>query len=89
MKIFIIVIDLIRQNAIFRARNPSPCLLGCAVLQQLMIRPTDQFFYVFALEFQALSGQSLAIVTRALETLCGWSQKSVSCRFERGKEFSV
>lgn len=48
-----------------------------------------KIFYVFALEFQALSGQSLAIVTRALETLCGCSQKSVSCRFERGKEFSV
>lgn len=46
-------------------------------------------FYAFALESQALSGQSVAIVTRALETLCNWSQKSVSCRFEKGKEFLV
>lgn len=46
-------------------------------------------FLCFHLEFQALSGQSLAIVTRALETLGNWSQESVSCRFEKGKEFLV
>lgn len=60
-----------------------------AVLQKLTLRSPHQFFPVFMLEFQALAGQSPAIVTAALETLCNWSQESVSFRFEKAKEFLV
>lgn len=52
MKIFIMVIDVTRQNTIFRARNPSPCLPGCTVLQQLMIRPTEKFFMFLPWNFK-------------------------------------
>lgn len=41
---FVIVIDLTRQE-VFRTQSPSPWhLLDCTMLQQLRIRPTDQYF---------------------------------------------
>lgn len=57
--------------------------LYCAMA--IHVQVSWPIFCDYTFKFQALPGQSPAIVASGLEMLCNWSQESVSCRFEKGE----